>query len=67
MELNRGAEREGADTGHKQIRARIENCIARMKTYRILRDCRLRGEGVRYATLGTARLHNLNIAGQHAP
>jgi hypothetical protein len=30
-----------------------------MKTWKILRDCRLRGEGVATATLGIARLHNL--------
>ncbi len=30
-----------------------------MKTCKILRDCRLKGDGVRHAMLGTARLHNL--------
>ncbi|GHI27214.1 hypothetical protein Shyd_85850 [Streptomyces hydrogenans] len=48
---------------HKQVRARVEHCFARMKTYKILRDCRLRGDGVHHAMLGIARLHNLTIAG----
>ncbi|MFE5737866.1 transposase [Streptomyces celluloflavus] len=48
---------------HKQIRARVEHVFARMKTWKILRDCRLKGEGVHHAMLGVARLHNLNLAG----
>ncbi len=34
---------------HKRVRARIEHAFARMKTYKILRDCRLRGDGVHHA------------------
>lgn len=34
-----------------------------MKTFKILRDCRLRGDGVHQAVLGVARLHNLALAG----
>ncbi|MFF1731927.1 transposase [Streptomyces sp. NPDC058247] len=48
---------------HKQVRARVEHVFARMKTWKILRDCRLKGEGVHHAMLGIARLHNLNFAG----
>lgn len=44
---------------HKQVRARVEHVFARMKTWKILRDCRLKGDGVHYAMLGIARLHNL--------
>ncbi|CAL9673139.1 hypothetical protein SUDANB105_07668 [Streptomyces sp. enrichment culture] len=29
----------------------------------ILRDCRLKGDGVHHAMLGIARLHNLTLAG----
>lgn len=29
----------------------------------ILRDCRLKGDGVHHAMLGIARLHNLNLTG----
>ncbi|CAM3346174.1 hypothetical protein STSO111631_15150 [Stackebrandtia soli] len=31
--------------------------------WRILRDCRLKGDGVHHAMLGIARLHNLLLAG----
>ncbi len=48
---------------HKQVRARVEHVFARMKTWKILRDCRLKGEGVHHAMLGIARLHNLTLAG----
>ncbi|MFJ4710556.1 transposase [Streptomyces anulatus] len=44
---------------HKQVRARVEHAFARMKTWKILRDCRLKGEGVHHAVLGIAHLHNL--------
>jgi len=48
---------------HKQVRARVEHAFARMKTWKILRDCRLRGDGVHTAMLGIARLHNLALTG----
>lgn len=44
---------------HKQVRARVEHTFARMKTWKILRDCRLKGDGVHHAMLGLAHLHNL--------
>lgn len=44
---------------HKQVRARVEHVFARMKTWKILRDCRLNGDGVHHAMLGIAHLHNL--------
>jgi hypothetical protein len=47
----------------RQIRARIEHAFARMKTWKILRDCRLKGEGVHHAMSGGAHLHNLALAG----
>jgi hypothetical protein len=34
-----------------------------MKDRKILRDCRLKGEGVHHAIRGVARLHNLTLAG----
>ncbi|WP_425357036.1 transposase [Streptomyces inhibens] len=48
---------------HKQDRARVEHLFARRKSWKILRDCRLKGDGVHHAMLGIARLHNLNLAG----
>ncbi|KUO09977.1 transposase [Streptomyces sp. DSM 15324] len=55
--------KEAHNTSHKQVRARIEHVFARMKTWKVLRDCRLKGDGVHHAMLGIARLHNLAIAG----
>ncbi|WND32824.1 transposase family protein (plasmid) [Streptomyces sp. BB1-1-1] len=48
---------------HKQVRARVEHVFARMKTWKFLRDCRLKGDGVHHAMLGIARLHNLALTG----
>lgn len=48
---------------HKQVRARVEHAFARMKTWKIVRDCRLKGDGVHHAMLGVARLYNLALAG----
>jgi hypothetical protein len=48
---------------YKQVRARVEHAFARMKTWKILRDCRLKGDGVHHAMRGVARLHNLSLAG----
>ncbi|MFD6288062.1 transposase [Streptomyces sp. NPDC060205] len=51
------------NTSRKQVRARVEHVFARMKTWKILRDCRLKGDGVHHAMLHIARLHNLAITG----
>ncbi|MYX73640.1 transposase [Streptomyces sp. SID3915] len=48
---------------HKQVRARVEHVFARMKTWKILRDCRLKDDGVHHAMPGIARMHNLALAG----
>ncbi|MET8169795.1 transposase [Streptomyces sp. NPDC005329] len=55
--------KEARNTSHKQVRARVEHAFARMKTWKILRDCRLKGDEVHHAMLGIARLHNLAIDG----
>ncbi len=55
--------KEDHNRSHKQVRARVEHVFARMKTWKILRDCRLKGDGVHHAMLGIARLHNLALAG----
>lgn len=41
----------------------MAHAFARMKVRRILRYCRLKGDGVRYAILGIGRLHSLTLAG----
>ncbi|MET9832830.1 transposase [Streptomyces sp. NPDC006385] len=55
--------KEEHNASHRKVRARVEHAFARMKTWKILRDCRLKGEGVHHAMLGIARLHNLTLAG----
>ncbi len=55
--------KEDHNKSHKQVRARVEHLFARMKTLKILRDCRLKGDGVHHAMLGIARMHNLALAG----
>ncbi|GHG27347.1 hypothetical protein GCM10018777_48220 [Streptomyces albogriseolus] len=55
--------KEDHNASHRQVRARIEHTFARMKSWKILRDCRLRGDGVHHAMLGIARLHNLTLTG----
>ncbi|MDF3141825.1 MULTISPECIES: transposase [unclassified Streptomyces] len=55
--------KEENNRSHKQVRARVEHAFARMKGWKILRDCRLKGDGVHHAMLGIAHLHNLTLAG----
>ncbi|MGW2104479.1 transposase family protein [Streptomyces olivaceoviridis] len=59
--LLRGQEEDNAE--HRRVRARIEHAFARMKTWKILRDCRLKGDGIHHAMLGIARLHALASVG----
>lgn len=47
----------------RKVRARVEHAFAQMKSCKLHRDCRLRGDGVHHAMLGIARLHNLTITG----
>ncbi|MFJ2404335.1 transposase family protein [Streptomyces xanthochromogenes] len=54
---------EGHNRAHKQVRARVERVFTRMKSWKILRDCRLKGDGVPHAMLGIARLHKLTLTG----
>lgn len=54
--------KEEHNTTHRKVRARVEHTFARMKTWKILRDCPLKGDGVYHAMLGIGRLHNLTVA-----
>jgi hypothetical protein len=51
---------------HKQVQAHVEHVFARMKCWKILRHCRLRGDGVHHAMRAIARLHNLNLEDRRA-
>uniref|UniRef100_UPI0008050065 transposase family protein n=1 Tax=unclassified Streptomyces TaxID=2593676 RepID=UPI0008050065 len=49
---------ETDNAAHRKVRARVEHAFARMKHYKILRDCRQRGDGLHYAVQAVATLHN---------
>jgi hypothetical protein len=55
--------KEEHNRSHRKVRARVEHTFARMKGWKILRDCRLKGDGVHHVVPGIARLHNLALAG----
>lgn len=45
--------KEEHNSPNRKIRARVEHALARMKTWTILRDCRLQGDGVHNAMLSS--------------
>jgi hypothetical protein len=51
--------KEDHNRSHRRVRARVEHVFARMKNWRILRDCRRRGTGLAHAVQGIALMHNL--------
>nr|WP_202470100.1 transposase [Streptomyces sp. SID2888] len=55
--------KEEHNRSHRKVRARVEHTFARMQSWKVLRDCRLKGDGVHHAMLGIARLHNLALTG----
>lgn len=55
------AEQEAEDKVHRKARARVEHALSRLKNWKILRDCRLKGNGVHQAMYGIARLHSLAL------
>jgi hypothetical protein len=55
--------KEAHNASHRQVRARIEHTFAKLKVWKVLRDCRLRGEGSAEAMAGIARLYNLTLNG----
>jgi hypothetical protein len=55
--------KEAHNASHRHVRARIEHTLAKLKVRKMLRDCRLRGNGSAEAMAGIARLYNLNLAG----
>ncbi|CAM5356344.1 Transposase OS=Streptomyces violarus OX=67380 GN=FHS41_005170 PE=4 SV=1 [Streptomyces violarus] len=59
--LLRGQEED--NTEHRRVRARVEHTFARMKNWKILRDCRQRGDGLHHAVQAVATMHNLAMAG----
>ncbi|UQI45957.1 transposase [Streptomyces sp. HU2014] len=55
--------KEEHNASHRKVRARVEHVFARMKNWKILRDCRLKGDGVHHAMRGIAHLRNLALGG----
>ncbi len=56
-------ERKGEDNAaHRNVRARVAHTFSRMKIYKILRDCRPRGDGRHHAVQAVAHMHNLALA-----
>lgn len=49
-------------TVHKRIRAEIENILARLKDWQILRQCRRRGNSINLAVRAVAYLWNLKLS-----
>lgn len=49
-----GEEADNAE--HRKVRARVEHAFARMKNYKILRDCRQHGDGLRHAVQAVAQI-----------
>ncbi|MEU6164867.1 transposase [Streptomyces tanashiensis] len=47
---------------HRRVRARVEHTFARMKHYKILRDCRQRGSGLHHAVQAVAHMHDHAMA-----
>ncbi|WP_181794251.1 transposase family protein [Streptomyces sp. WELS2] len=53
---------EEDNAAHRKVRARVEHVIGRMKNYKILHDCRQRGDGLHHAVQAVAHIHNLALA-----
>ncbi len=50
--------KQAHNKSHRKFRARVEHAFTRMKTWKILRDCRLRRDGVKVTMAGVATLAN---------
>ncbi|MFJ3637668.1 transposase family protein [Streptomyces sp. NPDC090112] len=57
--LLRGQEEDNAE--HRRVRARVEHTFARMKNWKILRDCRQKSGGLHHAVQAVATMHNLDM------
>lgn len=56
-------QQEADNAVHRRARARVEHVFSRMKNWKVLRDCRLRGAGVHHAMMGIAQLYDLALSG----
>lgn len=53
---------EDDNAARREVRARVEHVIGRLKNYKILRDCRQHGDGLHHAVQAVAHMHNLALA-----
>ena len=53
---------QASNANHRRIRARVEHALARLKTYKILRDYRRAARTLATTASGIAQLHNLALA-----
>lgn len=60
-------QQEAENKIHREAHSRVEHALSRLKIWKILRDCCLKGSGVHQAILGIARLHNMALTGQRSP
>ncbi len=51
------------NAGHRKVRARVEHALARLKTYKILRDYRRAARTLSTTAAGIAHLHNIALVG----
>ena len=51
------------NAGHRKVRARVEHALARLKTYKILRDYRRAARTLTTTAAGIAHLHNIALTG----
>jgi hypothetical protein len=57
--LLKGEEEDNAQ--HRKVRARVEHTFSPMENYKMLRECRQRGDGLHHTVQAVARIHNLAL------
>lgn len=60
--LLRGQEEDNAE--HRRVRTRAEHSFARMKNWKILRDCRQRADGLHHVVQAVSTMHNHALTGR---
>jgi hypothetical protein len=55
--------KQSYNAGHRKIRARVEHALARLKTYKILRDYRRAARTLATTAAEICHLHNIALAG----
>lgn len=53
--------KEEHNRDHRRVRVRVEHVFSRMKNWKVLRDCRRKGDGVFWAVSAIAHMHNLAL------